>query len=200
MYTIYALVDPRDYTVHYVGQTTDVYQRFNQHINGEGSSFTKNAWIFELRALNCMVIMETLEEVDTYQLSIEREAYWIKHFAMLKEPLFNVTHRAALKRVKKDQRRAANQAATQVLAAIETRKGREVTNTETLPEPTPQPVQTSKENNAPVETAIRETIRRMKEARESDRKISRFVGLSGRKYGMYQQICRELGFVTEKAE
>ncbi len=119
MYTIYALVDPRDYTVHYVGQTTDVYQRFTQHINGEGSSFVKNAWIFELRALNRMVIMETLEQVGNYQFSLEREAYWIKHFETLSEPLTNATHRLALKEIKKLQVQASRQIAIQAVAALE---------------------------------------------------------------------------------
>jgi hypothetical protein len=49
-----------------------------------------------------------------------------------------------------------------------------------------------------VETGIRETIRRMKKAGEPDRKIARFVGLSGRKYTLYQRVCRELGFVAEQ--
>jgi hypothetical protein len=49
-----------------------------------------------------------------------------------------------------------------------------------------------------VETGIRETIRRMKKAGEPDRKIARFVGLSGRKYAIYQRVCRELGFVAEQ--
>jgi hypothetical protein len=49
-----------------------------------------------------------------------------------------------------------------------------------------------------VETGIRETIRRMKKAGEPDRKIARFVGLSGRKYALYQRVCRELDFVAEQ--
>lgn len=142
MYVIYALIDPRDYSVHYVGQTTDVYQRFAQHLNANSSSFLKNAWIMELRALNRMVIMETLEEVSTYQLAVEREAYWIKHFEMLKEPLANVTHRASVRRVKKDQMKAARYAATRVLAAIETRRTTEPTRpTEYRPRSTPLTVE-----------------------------------------------------------
>jgi hypothetical protein len=51
-----------------------------------------------------------------------------------------------------------------------------------------------------VETSIHETIRRMKQAGEPDRKIARFVGLSGRKYGLYQQVCRELGLVAAEQQ
>jgi predicted GIY-YIG superfamily endonuclease len=124
MYVIYALIDPRDNTVHYVGQTNDVYARFQQHIRCDGSSFTKNAWILELRAANKMVIMETLQEAETYQEALEREAYWIKHFEMLREPLSNATHRTSLKKVKKDQLKAVSQVASQALLAIEEAKTR----------------------------------------------------------------------------
>lgn len=100
MYTIYALIDPRDYTVHYVGQTTDVYKRFSDHVNGNSGNFIKTGWIAELRALNKMVIMETLEEVGSHEQALERETYWIKHFRALSEPLTNATHRAMIKKAK----------------------------------------------------------------------------------------------------
>ncbi len=45
---------------------------------------------------------------------------------------------------------------------------------------------------------LRETIRRMKESGMADRKVAALVGLSGRKYHIYQQICRELGYSTEQ--
>jgi hypothetical protein len=51
-----------------------------------------------------------------------------------------------------------------------------------------------------VETGIRETIRRMKQAGEPDRKIARFVGLSGRKYTLYRRVCRELGFAAAEQQ
>src|SRR5258708_2689014 len=92
MYVIYALIDPRDNTVRYVGVTNDVYKRFLSHINGAGSNnFAKNAWIHELRAANKMVILETLEEVKDRDLALEREGYWIQHFQMLQEPIMNVS-------------------------------------------------------------------------------------------------------------
>jgi hypothetical protein len=54
---------------------------------------------------------------------------------------------------------------------------------------------TSSEKKSPVaEAAIKETIRRMKEAGMSDRHISKLVGLSGRKYGIYQAVLTELGY------
>jgi predicted GIY-YIG superfamily endonuclease len=74
MYVIYALVDPRDNTVHYVGCTQNVYDRFIAHIQCSGNNYAKNAWIHELRTINKMVIMETLEEIEDRQQAEEREA------------------------------------------------------------------------------------------------------------------------------
>jgi predicted GIY-YIG superfamily endonuclease len=90
MYSIYSLVDPRDNTVRYVGMTNDVYRRFFDHINGSGGNYAKNAWIMELRALNKMVIMVTLEEVADRDLALGRERYWIQHFEMLGSPVMNL--------------------------------------------------------------------------------------------------------------
>jgi predicted GIY-YIG superfamily endonuclease len=122
MYTIYALIDPRDYTVHYIGQTSDVYKRFNQHISGNGGSLVKAAWIFELRALNKMVIMETLEEVETHDQAIEREAYWIRYFEALEEPIVNISHRGPLKRLRDEQLAVAQSAMSHGLAAFRIRR------------------------------------------------------------------------------
>jgi len=89
MYAIYALIDPRDNTVHYVGATDDVYRRFQEHINCCGRNFAKNAWILELRMANRMLVMKTLEEVESTEEAKVQEAYWIKHFEMLGESITN---------------------------------------------------------------------------------------------------------------
>jgi predicted GIY-YIG superfamily endonuclease len=92
MYVIYALSDPRDNMVRYIGQTQDVYTRFSQHISCKGSDFVRNAWITELRLQNKMVVMQTLQEVSNQGDALEREAYWIKHFHMLGHPITNIQH------------------------------------------------------------------------------------------------------------
>jgi hypothetical protein len=93
MYFIYALIDPRYKAVRYVGQTRDVYKRFLKHINCSDSNFAKNAWLMELRSLNKMVIMETLEEVSNLEKALEREQYWIKHFQVTMHPVMNIQHK-----------------------------------------------------------------------------------------------------------
>lgn len=90
MYVVYALIDPRDNSIRYVGITTNVYKRFIEHIQCSSANYAKNAWMHELRAANKMVIMETLEEVETQMQAMKRETYWIQHFQMLKEPIANI--------------------------------------------------------------------------------------------------------------
>lgn len=101
MYAVYALIDPRDNTVRYVGITDDVYGRFLQHIRGMDENYAKSVWIQELRALNKMVIMETLEECGGYEEACERELYWIRHFEMLKEPLMNISKTSLPRKARK---------------------------------------------------------------------------------------------------
>lgn len=90
MYAVYALIDPRDNLVRYVGMTEDVYRRFSNHVNCSGGNYAKTAWIMELRELNKMVIMTTLEEVSERELALKREQYWINHFEMLGSPIMNI--------------------------------------------------------------------------------------------------------------
>lgn len=91
MYAVYALIDPRDDAVRYVGMTNDVYARFSQHVRCEGNNITKNMWITELRELNQMVIMRTIETVETLEEVRSREAYWIQQYLSQGSDLFNLT-------------------------------------------------------------------------------------------------------------
>jgi predicted GIY-YIG superfamily endonuclease len=91
MYFVYVLIDPRDDAVRYVGMTNDVYTRFSQHLRGDGNNISKNMWIAELRELNLMVIMRTIETVETQEEVREREAYWIRHYSSQGSDLLNLT-------------------------------------------------------------------------------------------------------------
>ncbi len=88
-FTIYALIDPRDYAVCYIGITDDVYRRFFQHLSCDGDNPAKDAWITQLRLDNVMLIMKTLEVVPTVEQAREREAFWIQHYKFLGTPLLN---------------------------------------------------------------------------------------------------------------
>ena len=89
MFTVYDLVDPRDGEPFYVGITENVYDRFLQHINCEGGNFEKNARIMELRGLNLMVVMRSLQQVETRSVALLREKYWIEHYVALGKVLYN---------------------------------------------------------------------------------------------------------------
>jgi GIY-YIG catalytic domain len=81
--TIYGHEDPRNGIIRYVGQTENVYRRFIEHISFEKPVEPKDFWIQELKDLNLMLIMRTLEVVDGKQVAREREAYWIQHYRYL---------------------------------------------------------------------------------------------------------------------
>ena len=88
-YTVYALIDPRDYAVCYIGITNDVYKRFAQHLSCDGCNLAKDVWIAELKQEDVMLIMKTLEKVETVEQAKERETFWIHHYRFLGVSLFN---------------------------------------------------------------------------------------------------------------
>lgn len=88
-YTVYALIDPRDYAVCYIGITNDVYERFFQHLRCDGTNPVKDAWITELRQANVLLIMKTLEVVEDAEKARERETFWIHHYQFLGVRLYN---------------------------------------------------------------------------------------------------------------
>jgi predicted GIY-YIG superfamily endonuclease len=89
MYFIYALIDPRDNAVRYIGITNDVYARFYQHLRCDGTNVEKDNWIKELKTLNQMLLMRTLEEVETLGAVRVREQQLIRHYISTGSKLFN---------------------------------------------------------------------------------------------------------------
>lgn len=89
MYVVYALIDPRDNKVRYVGFTDNVYRRFQQHVQCADNNPEKMLWVQGLKAANIVFIMQSLESVETAEQAKEREDYWILHFKHLDMPLFN---------------------------------------------------------------------------------------------------------------
>lgn len=90
MYTVYALVDPRHDTIRYIGLTSDVYVRFSQHLQEKGINQAKQLWLNELKELQIMPIMRTLEVADSLERAREREAYWIQFYLKAGLPLTNI--------------------------------------------------------------------------------------------------------------
>lgn len=78
-YTIYALADPRDNTVKYVGLSTDVYKRFAQHILANDNK-AKAEWIASLKLENLLPSLQILEDnITTVDEARSKERQWIKY-------------------------------------------------------------------------------------------------------------------------
>jgi group I intron endonuclease len=75
---IYALYDPRDGTLRYVGKSKNLARRMKNHRNEKGER-RKNRWFRLLISLGLEPKIAVLEQVPetTWQ---ERECWWIKHF------------------------------------------------------------------------------------------------------------------------
>lgn len=104
MYVVYALADPRNHQVRYVGMTSDIYERFIQHIRCLGDNEQKNQWIHELKALGFVPLVYTLETMNTIKRAQERERYWINHYVYLGTPLTNDLLISRVKRIRENVR------------------------------------------------------------------------------------------------
>lgn len=78
--SIYALIDPRDNAVRYVGQTVAALsKRLGEHL-GKPTNDKMRAWVYELKSLNMLPVIELLETVDRSRLN-DFEDYWLGEMA-----------------------------------------------------------------------------------------------------------------------
>src|SRR5260370_37536543 len=84
-YTIYALIDPREDTIRYVGMSKDAQFRLFQHLHRTAGGESKEArhWINELQQSNfthILNILETIERTDdAYSVSCKVEQYSLQN-------------------------------------------------------------------------------------------------------------------------
>ncbi len=90
MISVYALVDPRDDTVHYIGLSKNPAKRYSQHLSSRQRNQAKKQWIQELLTSQLLPKLTILEEVPPDQNAFEREAYWTKYYARARHPLTNL--------------------------------------------------------------------------------------------------------------
>jgi excisionase family DNA binding protein len=94
-YQIYALIDPRDKTVRYVGMSKDADKRFYGHLKNNYGSVKEGRWVAQLRKEMLSPILEILETIDacnrSFHIACEREHYWIREMERLGHPLLNVS-------------------------------------------------------------------------------------------------------------
>ncbi len=75
---IYALIDPRDGVIKYVGKSYDPQERLKGHLKNCKRTVTlKNRWIAKLKSLDLKPSIQILEEVLESEWE-DRERYWIK--------------------------------------------------------------------------------------------------------------------------
>lgn len=92
-YTIYGLSDPRDNSIQYVGLTSDLYNRFAQHILTHNNK-AKDEWISSLKQAKLMPLIQVLEEdIETIDEARSKERYWIQYLIASGA---NLTNRAGI--------------------------------------------------------------------------------------------------------
>jgi predicted GIY-YIG superfamily endonuclease len=74
-YTIYALIDPRDSSIRYIGITDNPDQRLKEHLRGRGGNPPKRNWVYELRQIGLVPIMQPLETGLSLPAALERESF-----------------------------------------------------------------------------------------------------------------------------
>lgn len=89
LFYTYALVDPRQTSIFYVGLTNDVRERFIAHIMNREVNRAKNAIIDELRAVGMLPYFRLLEVSEGERAGRASERRWIDAFLEIGEPLCN---------------------------------------------------------------------------------------------------------------
>ena len=100
--TIYALCDPRDERVRYVGMTTSPGQRLVGHLRDRGNE-KKWAWVEELRGLGLKPDLKPLAEVAE-DVAAAEEHWWIRFYLDEGEPLCNLAKRGPTYIVSEDRK------------------------------------------------------------------------------------------------
>lgn len=99
MQSVYALIDPRDSQVRYIGIARDVFKRYAQHLNYPHRNAENIEWINDLKASGTAPLLKVIEADISNQDIYEREKYWITHYIKIGAPLTNIiVPRAAKKR------------------------------------------------------------------------------------------------------
>lgn len=83
---IYALTDPRDHSIKYVGKADSPASRFSYHFKKEETR--KSRWVHSLRSLNMRPLLEVIEEVSLNDWQ-DSERFWISYLKFLGFDLTN---------------------------------------------------------------------------------------------------------------
>jgi predicted GIY-YIG superfamily endonuclease len=89
-YVVYALIDPADQLVYYVGQTRNPTKRLAEHLRVGAGEGAKTAWLRSLREREQQPIIQILETVIGLETALKQEQKWIQSFIEKGMPLVNV--------------------------------------------------------------------------------------------------------------
>lgn len=90
-YVIYAMVDPRDKSVRYIGFSQNLRLRYEAHRDEIWPGRIKDNWILELKALKLRPIMKIIEDgIEDEKQARIRENYWIEFYRNTDTPLTNL--------------------------------------------------------------------------------------------------------------
>lgn len=77
---VYALGDPRTGKIRYIGITSNLYQRYAQHLL-RTHNLGNLEWIGELRSLDILPTLTVLESGVDESIIFEREKHWIEYYS-----------------------------------------------------------------------------------------------------------------------
>src|SRR5260370_25943927 len=86
--SIYALIDPRDNTICYIGCTVDEDKRLSEQLRDKGNA-PKCLWLAELKRQGLNPRLEILEVVDGFYRAFSQEDKWISRMLAMGAPLTN---------------------------------------------------------------------------------------------------------------
>lgn len=96
-YAVYALIDPNDGLVYYIGQTRNPKQRLSTHLTERFLRRAKAEWLRGLIEKGQQPVMQILETITGEGVALAREREWIHRFIQQGMPLVNgETQREAL--------------------------------------------------------------------------------------------------------
>ncbi|GHO76597.1 hypothetical protein KSD_43680 [Ktedonobacter sp. SOSP1-85] len=78
-FVIYALLDPRNDEIRYVGLTKNIAMRFSFHMREAGNNTSKGIWLGDLQRHSLQPIVKILETLGPQRnLAEDREKFWIR--------------------------------------------------------------------------------------------------------------------------
>src|SRR5437660_7006885 len=86
--SIYALIDPRENTISYIGCAVDIEKRFKEHLKDRANT-PKCQWLAELKRRGLSPQLEILETSRSFFNAFNRENYWINKMLSAGVPLTN---------------------------------------------------------------------------------------------------------------